>query len=126
MRNDVDQRQECDGCGGDYHLAYVDGIFLCQTCRDEYYRREYPELYEKFIEAEKIDRHNFWKNWVFEALSPETQATIVRSYMDGLKDFAPVFYRQRMEELRKFCVEEYHEEFAQWMDEKKKVREVVE
>lgn len=116
MRNDVDERQECESCGGDHHLMLVDGLILCQTCRDTYYRKEYPELYANFIDADEIDRHNFLTNFVFSVLPAQAQDRIVSKYLEEARELCPTIYYSFFNGLCKDYVDEYHDEFTDWMD----------
>ena len=123
MRCDMDERQECESCGGDYHLMSVDGLILCQHCRDEYYRKEYSSFYPHFILSDEIGRHNFLVNFFFNNLSDQEKDKIISDYIERGKELFPPFVAQ-LKALYKDYVDEYHEEFTDWMDNLPGVQEV--
>lgn len=123
MRSDVDEKQECEGCGDDRGLMEVDGLILCRTCREDYYSKHRLDHAKDFIFHNEMDQKLFLKDWFFGGLDRTEQIEILKKAFEEIhngmrKDLA--------EDMMKAYVQDQKDAFGDYMDKKLKAREVKE
>lgn len=113
MKSDLDEKQECEGCGDDRGLMEVDGLVLCRTCREDYYARHRLDWAEDFIFHGDPDRNLFLMDWFFGGLDRAEQMEVLQ------KAFADMLHgmrRDQAEDMMKRYVLEQKDAYGEYLD----------
>lgn len=121
MKSDLDEKQECEGCGDDRGLMEVDGLILCRTCREDYYSKHRLDHAKDFIFHDEMDQKLFLKDWFFGGLDRSEQMDILKK---AFGDILQGMHKELAEGMMKAYVQEQKEAYGDYMDKTLHAREI--